>query len=54
MGERHLFYTVQKDELIFSSEVNPILAIMDKTKIDLDFNSIISSWKYNSWGLEKH
>ena len=32
MGERHLFYTVQKDELIFSSEVNPILAIMDKTK----------------------
>lgn len=48
MGERHLFYTVQKDELIFSSEVNPILAIMDKTKIDLDFNSIISSWKYNS------
>ena len=48
MGERHLFYTVQKDELIFSSEVNPILAVMDKTKINLDFNSIISSWKYNS------
>lgn len=48
MGERHLFYTVQKDELIFSSEVNPILAIMDKTKIKLDFNSITSSWKYNS------
>ncbi len=48
MGERHLFYAIQKDELIFSSEVNPILAVMDKKKIELDFNSIISSWKYNS------
>ena len=47
MGERHMFYTVQKDELIFSSEVNPILAVMDKTKINFNFNSIISSWKYN-------
>ncbi len=48
MGERHLFYAIQEDELIFSSEVNPILAIMDKKKIKFDFKSIISSWKYNS------
>ena len=42
------YFIQYKRWINFSSEVNPILAIMDKTKIDLDFNSIISSWNHNS------
>ena len=34
MGERHLFYTFNKDELIFSSEVKPILAVLKSKKIN--------------------
>lgn len=47
VGERHLFYTFNNDEFIFCSEVKPILAIIKK-KFNLNFNSIIQSWKYNS------
>ena len=48
MGERHLFYNFSKDELIFSSEVKPILAVLKSKKINLNFQSMITSWKYNS------
>ena len=47
LGERHLYYTIQKDELIFSSEVNPIIQASRET-FNLDFNSIMSSWKFNT------
>ena len=47
MGERHLFYTVQDNELIFSSEVKPILAASLNT-YEFDFDSLITSWKFNS------
>ena len=47
LGERHLFYTINKDELIFSSEVKPIIEASRET-FDLDFNSMLSSWKFNS------
>jgi len=32
MGERHLYYTVQDGELVFSSEVKPILSVLKKNK----------------------
>jgi len=47
LGERHLYYTIHKDELIFSSEVNPIIQASRET-FNLDFNSIMSSWKFNT------
>ena len=47
MGERHLFYSVNNNELIFSSEVKPILSALPSSS-SLDFESMISSWKYNS------
>ena len=40
MGERHLFYTIHNDELIFSSEVKPILAVLKFKKISF-FNFLI-------------
>ena len=47
LGERHLFYTVEGNELIFSSEIKPIIHASLK-KHELDFNSILMSWKFNS------
>ena len=47
LGERHLFYTVNNNELIFSSEVQPILAA-SLDAIDMDFASMIASWKFNA------
>ena len=47
MGEKHLFYTIQGNELIFSSEVKPILAVSLNT-YEFDFDSLITSWKFNS------
>jgi len=47
MGEKHLFYTVNNNELIFSSEAKPILSALPSSS-SLDFESMISSWKYNS------
>ena len=46
LGERHLFYTVQNNELIFSSEVKPIIAASLNTH-EFDFDSLIASWKFN-------
>ena len=47
MGERHLFYTICRDEFIFASEVDPIIKTM-KEKADIDFHSMITSVRYNS------
>ena len=47
MGERHLFYTINNNELIFCSEVQPILAASIDS-IEMDFESMIASWKFNS------
>ena len=44
MGEKHLFYTISKDLLIFSSEMNCLLSQISK-KINYDFSSIISSFQ---------
>jgi len=47
MGERHLYFTTVENELIFSSEIKPILAVSPAIH-DLKFDSIITSWKFNS------
>ena len=47
LGERHLFYIIEENELIFSSEPKPIIMASLK-KHKLDFDSIITSWKFNS------
>jgi asparagine synthase (glutamine-hydrolysing) len=47
LGERHLFYKIEKNELIFSSEVEPILHASIKIN-EFDFESLVTSWKFNS------
>lgn len=47
LGERQLFYIIEENELIFCSEPKPILMASLK-KHQLDFESIITSWKFNS------
>lgn len=43
MGEKHLFYYEEGDEIIFSSEINPILAVM-KNAPEYDLSGIVSSF----------
>ncbi len=47
LGERHLFYMIDHNELIFSSEIEPILHASLNSN-ELDFESIVTSWKFNS------
>ena len=47
MGERHLFYKIEDNELIFSSEMEPILSASKKIN-QIDFDSLVTSWKFNS------
>jgi len=47
LGEKHMFYTIYKDELIFCSEIKPILAVSPAVH-ELKFDSIIASWKFNA------
>lgn len=47
LGERHLFYMIDNNELIFSSEIEPILHASPNSN-ELDFESIVTSWKFNS------
>jgi asparagine synthase (glutamine-hydrolysing) len=47
MGEKGLYYSVTKDELIFCSEIDPIIAI-SKNSCELDYNALISSFKFRS------
>jgi asparagine synthase (glutamine-hydrolysing) len=52
LGERHLFYIIEDNELIFCSEPKPILLASLKEH-QLDFDSIINSWKFNSSAPKK-
>ncbi|MDO8662371.1 MAG: asparagine synthase (glutamine-hydrolyzing) [Candidatus Omnitrophota bacterium] len=45
LGERHLFYRVEGNELIFASEVKPLLADSSLT-FKLDFESFLTSLQY--------
>ena len=47
LGERHLFYSIENNELIFSSEIKPIISVTQNSN-EMDFDSIITSWKFNS------
>tara|TARA_B100000686_G_C16769344_1_gene963987 strand:- start:415 stop:2343 length:1929 start_codon:yes stop_codon:yes gene_type:complete len=47
LGERHLFYTINDDEIVFSSEVYPIIQASQEN-FDLDFDSMMASWKFNT------
>ena len=47
LGERHLFYTINDDEIVFSSEVFPIIQASQEN-FDLDFDSMMTSWKFNT------
>lgn len=47
LGERHLFYTIQNNQLIFSSEVKPIISVTENID-EIDFESLITSWKFTS------
>ncbi len=47
MGERHLFYRIENDELIFASEALPVLA--DRAKPEkIDFDGLVSALRYNA------
>ena len=47
LGERHIFYHVQNEELVFASEVKPLLT--DSNSIfEIDFESFITSLQYFS------
>jgi len=52
LGERHIFYTVANGELIFASEINPILAVMDQVP-DIDFSSVMEAFQFRAPGPGK-
>lgn len=45
MGERHLFFRQDKEELVFASEVKPLLAD-SKEIFEIDFESFLTSLQY--------
>ncbi len=47
IGERHIFYYVESDNLYFSSEVKPIIYASNK-KHRFDDLSLVEAWRYNS------
>jgi len=47
LGEKHLFFYQSQDELIFSSEVNPILSVV-KEDLEIDFTNAIKSFRYRA------
>ncbi len=51
MGERHLFYRIYKDELIFASEIEPIIRD-NKLGLTFCFNSIASAIRFGSCGMD--
>ena len=46
LGERHLFYYVNNNELIFASEPNAIIAVTEG--LELNFDSLPAIWMYNT------
>jgi asparagine synthase (glutamine-hydrolysing) len=51
MGERHVFYAIEDGELVFSSEVQSILAVINN--YNFDYSSSVSAWMYNVSPPEK-
>ena len=47
MGEKGLYYLVNDDELIFCSEIEPIIAV-SKSICEIDYNSLFSSFAFRS------
>ncbi len=47
LGERHVFYRIEGDELIFASEVKPILADAGRP-FDTDFAALVTALRYHS------
>lgn len=47
LGERHIFYRIDKDEFIFASEVKPLLMDSD-CSFEVDFESFLTSLQYFS------
>ena len=47
LGERHIFYYLENDNLFFSSEVEPILHVSEK-KHKFNYKNMIEAWRYNS------
>lgn len=45
LGERHLFYRITKDEFIFSSEVNSLIADA-RDALEIDFDNVLQSFLY--------
>lgn len=52
LGERQMYYYIDENELIFSSEVEPILYTKPGIN-EFDFESVKTSWKFNSCGTHK-
>jgi asparagine synthase (glutamine-hydrolysing) len=47
MGERHLYYRILNDELVFSSEVLPIIADSKQVN-EFDFAAVVCAFRYSS------
>ena len=47
MGERHILYYQSADELVFASEIKPVLAAVNKT-FEVDFDAFAASFLYFS------
>ena len=47
IGEKSLFYYVDDQELIFSSEIAPIIAVL-QTSVSIDYSQIYSAFKYRA------
>src|SRR3990167_282954 len=47
LGKRHVFYYQNYHEFVFSSEINPILAVV-KESWDIDIRSLLSSFEFRS------
>lgn len=47
LGERHIFYRVDKDEFIFASEVKPLLVDSDSS-FEIDFDGFLTALQYFS------
>lgn len=47
LGERHVFYCADSDELIFASEMNPVLAVY-QGPLDIDVGGMVSAFRFRA------
>jgi len=47
MGEKSLYYLLTKDELIFCSEIDPIIAVA-RNNCEINYSALISSFRYRT------